>query len=105
MIEGVTRVLGENIWSNTFIALTHGRLTSLPGNLSYGEFCMCAIRPAFQAPAAQQIVALASCVWFADSSDDPNLVLVFSCMQLYHSDVAALEGRVLVTSVLETLCL
>jgi hypothetical protein len=36
VIEGVTRVLGENIWDNTFIALTHGRLTSLPGNLSYG---------------------------------------------------------------------
>ena len=37
VIEGVTRVLGRAIWNSTVIGLTHGRLTSLPGNMPYGE--------------------------------------------------------------------
>ena len=37
MIEGVTRALGRAIWHSTVIGLTHGRLTSLPGNMPYGE--------------------------------------------------------------------
>ena len=36
VIEGITRLLGDNIWASTFIGLTHGRLTSLPDNLTYG---------------------------------------------------------------------
>lgn len=37
VIEGMTRVLGRAIWNSTVIGLTHGRLTSLPGNMPYGE--------------------------------------------------------------------
>lgn len=37
VIEGITRALGENIWDNTFVGLTHGRLSSLPDDLTYGE--------------------------------------------------------------------
>jgi hypothetical protein len=36
VIEGITRLLGDNIWASTFVGLTHGRLTSLPDNLTYG---------------------------------------------------------------------
>ncbi|CAL8463424.1 g2958 [Coccomyxa elongata] len=38
VIEGVTRALGETVWNNTFIGLTHGRLTSLPDDLTYDEY-------------------------------------------------------------------
>ncbi|KAK9917929.1 hypothetical protein WJX75_009711 [Coccomyxa subellipsoidea] len=38
VIEGITRSLGENIWDNTFVGLTHGRLSSLPDDLTYDEY-------------------------------------------------------------------
>jgi hypothetical protein len=36
VIEGVTRMLGRDIWNSTIIGLTHGRLTSLPESMAYG---------------------------------------------------------------------
>ena len=36
VIEGISRMLGDNIWANAFVGLTHGRLTSLPDNMAFG---------------------------------------------------------------------
>jgi hypothetical protein len=36
VIEGITRALGDTLWANTFVGLTHGRLTSLPDGLAFG---------------------------------------------------------------------
>ena len=37
VVEGITERLGSNIWSNTFVALTHAKGSSLPDGLTYGE--------------------------------------------------------------------
>ena len=37
MVEGITERLGSNVWSNTFVAFTHAKGSSLPDGLTYGE--------------------------------------------------------------------
>ena len=46
VIEGITNRLGSTIWNNTFIGFTHGKLSSLPDGLSYGELCLVLSSPA-----------------------------------------------------------
>ena len=40
VIEGITEKLGSNIWNNAFIGFTHGKLSSLPDGLTYGELAL-----------------------------------------------------------------
>lgn len=59
VIEGVTRALGETVWNNTFIGLTHGRLTSLPDDLTYGKRLLAFLAPPISLPVHQHSTTIA----------------------------------------------